>query len=265
MFTLRRNTERHHVHGNTHDTWSTIYRENRPDPFDSSFNVLSTLEEIRISPGGSVDVRHPRHEVETVTYVYKGVLAQKDSSGRSCVINTGEFHRMTVDHGFHYKKTNASNTDWVHIYQISLNSLRRYEVGSNCDCEQKHFTAAQRRNMLCIIGSPDRRKGSLYIHQDTLIYSSILDPGHHLVYEVHPRSSAWIHIVCGEAILNDMVLTQGDGVGIVMEPSVSLTAQESTEILLLDLGLSPVSLGGDKPPRTITQSEYEDLGSCDGP
>lgn len=264
MFTLHRNSERHHVHDNTHDTWSTIYRKIRPDPFSSGFDVLYTLDEIRISPGGSVDVRHPRHEVETVTYVYKGVLAQKDSSGRSSVINTGEFHRMTVDHGFHYKETNALHTDWTHVFQISLHSLRRCEVGSNYVCEQKHFTAAQRRNMLCVIGSPDRRKGSLHIHQDTLIYSSILDPGHHLVYEVHPRSSAWIHIVYGAAILNDMVLTHGDGVGVVMEPSVSLTAQESTEILLLDLGLLPVSLRDDKLPRATTQSEHEDLGAYDG-
>lgn len=264
MFTLRRNSERHHVHDNTHDTWSTIYRKIRPDPFSRGFDVLYTLDETRISPGGSIDVLHPKQEVETVTYVYEGVLAQIDSSGRSSVINAGEFHRMTIDYGSRYKNTNASHTDWAHIYQISLHSLRRCEAEFNCDCEQKRFTAAQRRNMLCVIGSPDRRKGSLYIHQDTLIYSSILDPGHHLVYEVHPRSSVWIHIVYGEANLSDMVLTQGDGVGVVMESSVSLTAQESTEILLLDLGLSPVSLGGDELPRAITQSDHEDLGASGG-
>ena len=216
MFTLHRNSERHHVHDNTHDTWSTIYRESCPDPFDSSFNVLNTLDEIRISPGGSIDVSHPRQEVEIVTYVYRGSLAQKDTSGRSNVISTGEFQRITIDRGLHYKKTNGSHVDWTHIFQISLCSLHRLDVGSNCDCEQKRFTAAQRRNTLCVVASPDRRKGSLHLHQDTVIYSSILEPGHHFVYEVHPRSSAWIHIVYGEAILNDMVLTQGDGVGVIM-------------------------------------------------
>jgi hypothetical protein len=40
----------------------------------------------------------------------------------------------------------------------------------------------------------------------------------------------------GKATLNDIVLTQGDGVGVTTEPSVSITVQENTEILLVDLG-----------------------------
>ena len=45
------------------------------------------------------------------------------------------------------------------------------------------------------------------------------------------------------ATLNDIVLTQGDGVGATIEPSVSLTVQENTEILLVDLGPALSSLG----------------------
>ncbi|MHC4605330.1 MAG: pirin family protein [Planctomycetota bacterium] len=31
-------------------------------------------------------------------------------------------------------------------------------------------------------------------------------------------------------------MTRGDGVGVTVEPSVSFTAQENTEVLLVDLG-----------------------------
>ena len=48
----------------------------------------------------------------------------------------------------------------------------------------------------------------------------------------------------GEATLNGIVLTQGDGVGVTMERSVSFTAQQETEILLVDLGEQ-----GSKIPR----------------
>jgi redox-sensitive bicupin YhaK (pirin superfamily) len=90
--------------------------------------------------------------------------------------------------------------------------------------------------VLCVIASPDGRKGSLRIHQDAFIYSSILDPGVHLVHELMTGRSDWLHIMYGEATLDDIVLTQGDGVGVTIEPSVSMTVRENTEILLVDLG-----------------------------
>jgi redox-sensitive bicupin YhaK (pirin superfamily) len=95
---------------------------------------------------------------------------------------------------------------------------------------------AQRRNALCVVASTDGRKGSLRIHQDALVCSSILDSGNHLVHELVQGRRAWLHIIYGEATLNDIVLTQGDGVGVTNEPSVSLTVQENTELLLVDLG-----------------------------
>jgi redox-sensitive bicupin YhaK (pirin superfamily) len=86
-----------------------------------------------------------------------------------------------------------------------------------------------------------RIRHTLHIHQDALVYSSILDPGHHLFHELLLGRSAWLHILCGEATLNDIVLTQGDGVGVTNEPSVSLTVQETTEVLLIDVSSLPRS------------------------
>ena len=98
------------------------------------------------------------------------------------------------------------------------------------------FPVALRHNLLCVIASPDGRKKSLKIIQDAFIYSSILDPGHHLVHELLPGRSAWLHVICGEAAMQEIILTEGDGFGVVVEPSLSVTAQENCEILLVDLG-----------------------------
>jgi redox-sensitive bicupin YhaK (pirin superfamily) len=94
--------------------------------------------------------------------------------------------------------------------------------------------------------SPDGRKGSLRIHQDALVYSSILDPGHHIFLELGPGRTAWLHIVCGEARLNDIVLTEGDGVGVTKEPSVSFTVREKRVVMLICRGSrSDVSKSND--------------------
>ena len=232
MVTVLRNGQRRHVQHGKREVWHSIFAQDHPGPLASGFSVLVAFDEWRLPPGDSTEP-HSVDEAEMVTYLYRGALSQEDTAGYSGVIHAGEFQRMSTGHCIRHKQTNASRSDWAHVFRISL---RPSEVGLDRAHEQKRFTAAQRRNELCVVASPDGRKGSLRIHQDALVCSIILDPGHHLVHELLPGRSAWLHILYGEATLNDIVLTQGDGVGITNEPSVSLTVQENTEMLLVDLG-----------------------------
>ena len=163
----------------------------------------------------------------------EGALAYDDSSGRSGVIQAGEFQRTTAGRGSHHSETNASRTDWAQVFQICL---RPAQAGLVPGLEQKRFSAAERRGGLCLVASSDARRGSLRIHQDALLYSAMLGPGKHVVHELREGRSAWLHLVEGEVTLGDVVLSSGDGAGLTAERAVSLTAREETEILLVDLG-----------------------------
>lgn len=237
MITLRRNTERLYVKRGKQDSWLTFYPEKPPGPSIDEFGFLIGLDEIRMPPGAS-SASYPTEEAEIVTYVYRGALGQEDSTGRSGVVYSGEFQRMNINRGIRRKETNASRTDWAHIFRIAL---RPWEVGLVRAHEQQRFGAAQRHNVLCIVASPDGRKGSLRISQDALIYSAVVDAGHHLIHELQPGRNAWLHLIYGEASLQDIVMTQGDGGGLTTERSVSLTAQENAELLLVDVGPAPRS------------------------
>ena len=231
MITLRRAKERRHVRRHNRDAWLTFYPEDRSSALADGFGVLESLNEDRLSPGADVPI-HPRRDAEIVTYVLEGTLAHEDATGRSDVVHAGEFQRVTVGHRIRHSETNASRTDWAHIFQIWLLPT---EGGLEPGHEQKRFCAADRRGALCVVASPDGRNGSLRIHQDAVIFSAILDPGKHVVHELAPQRSAWLHVVRGEATLSDVVLNTGDGAGVTADRSVSLTAREETEILLLDL------------------------------
>jgi redox-sensitive bicupin YhaK (pirin superfamily) len=239
MITLRRNTERRHINSGKYDSWLSFYHQKPPHSPSDAFGILTAFSEIRIPPGG-VSAPHPSEEAGIVTYAYKGALAQEDSTGDSGVVHAGEFQHTTVGRGIRHKETNPSLTDWAHVFRIYLHPS---QLGLDCVHEQKRFPGAQRHNLLCVVASPDGRKGSLRILQDALVYSSIIDPGHHLIHELLPGRSAWVHVIYGEATLHDIILTQGDGAGVTIEPSVSVTAQENTEMLLVDLGPTPGSLG----------------------
>jgi hypothetical protein len=192
--------------------------------------------------------------VEVVTYAREGALAYEDSQGCSGVIQTGEFQRMTTERGIRHNETNASRTEWAQIFQIGL---RPRQSGLEAGYEQRRFSAAERRDGLCIVASPDARKGSLRIHQDALVYSAMLDPGQHVVHELSPERRAWLHVVHGEVTLGDLVLTTGDGAGLTDERAVSLTAHAKTEILLLDVGSDlpgPPGIALSDRPHSVTDT-----------
>lgn len=237
MITLRRAEERYHDQRRRQEVWLTFDPGERAKPLAGGFATLENLSENRLPPGG-VSVVHPHQDAEIVTYTYSGVLAQEGSTGFHGAVHAGEFQRMIIGRGIRHRESNPSRTHWSHIFRVSLRSS---EAGPDRGHEQKRFASAQRHNVLCVVASPDGRQGSLRIHQDALVCSSVLDPGHHLVHELLPGRSAWLHVICGEAACQDIVLAQGDGVGATTERSVSLTARGKTEILLIDLGvpLSP--------------------------
>ncbi len=231
MITLRRANERYHDRRRKREVWHTFHMD-RADALAGSFGTLEVLDEDRLPPGAGIP-RHPHGDAEIVTYVREGALAHEDSMGRSGVIHAGEFQRMTAGRGIRHSETNASRADWAHVFQIWL---RPSEAGLEPGHEQKRFSAAERRGGLCVVASPDARRGSLRVQQDALVYSAMLDPGQHVIHELSQGRSAWLHLVQGEVTLGDTVLTTGDGAGVTGEPAVSLTAREETEILLVDIG-----------------------------
>lgn len=231
MITPRRAAERHHVVDGAQERWQTFFPDGPAGLSGEAFGLLTGLDEVRLPPNEAAAARADVDE-ESVIYVYRGALAQEDSSGGSGVVCAGEFQCLTTGRRVHHGETNTSWTAWAHVFRISLLPA---EAGLPCAHEQRRFAAAQRRNLLCVVASRDGRRGSLRLHQNALVISSILDPGHHLVHDLAPGRIVWFHVVHGEIQLGDLVLVTGDGAGVTADLAVSFTAREESEILLLDL------------------------------
>jgi quercetin 2,3-dioxygenase len=233
MVTLRRASERSHQWRSDREAWLTFHAHDLAagDPIARGFESLEHLDERLLGAGASVP-RQRRGEAEIVTYVREGALAYEDSSGRSGVVQAGEFQLMTAGRGVRHSETNASTTERAHAFTMWFRPAQAELV----PCYGLvRFSAAERRGTLCVVASPDGRRGSLRIHQDVRVYSAILDHGQHVIHELAGGRVAWIHLVEGEASLGDIVLAAGDGAGVTAERSVALTARAQTEVLLIDL------------------------------
>lgn len=231
MITLRRAEDRQHGRQRRREVWTTFPPPDAAAPLAHGFGALEVIDEYRLPPGA----RSPRHrlrDAEILTYVREGTLAYEDSLGRSGVIQAGEFHRLCAARALRHGEMNASSTEWAHVFQLWLHpSEPRFEGGR----EQRRFSNAERASELCVIASPDARRGSLSLGPGVLVYSAMLGSGKHVVHELGTDRSAWLHVIEGEVRLADRVLTTGDGAGIRDERAVSFTAGSATEIILVDL------------------------------
>jgi hypothetical protein len=224
--------------------WHTFDQGRGLDLGRGAFGLLEDIDEGRIRRGAAVS-RRWEHDAEVVTYVREGGVVHEDAGGKAVVLQAGEFQRRTIGRGRRQSEKNSSRHDAAHIFHVRL---RHPGACDESAPEQRRFSAAERRGVLCVVASVDGRDGSLRLNQDALMHSALLDPGQHVVHALAEGRSAWVHLVHGEVNLGGVVLRTGDGVGITSDRAVSITAREVTEILLINLIRAPDHCPVEPPP-----------------
>lgn len=232
MIVLRRAEQRRYHSGPRGEVWHTFFPQHGSEPLAQGFGTLESLDEER-RPVGSGHRRYRHRDAELLTYVREGALTYQDSTGSAGVLSAGEFMRRTTDRLLRHGESNGSPQHGAHLFHLWIGPNARASAAGH---EQRRFGAGERRAGLCVVASPDGRRGSVRVHQNTLVFSALLEPGQHVAHELRPGRTAWLHVVQGEVALGEVVLGAGDGVGITQERVLSLTAREASEILVVDQG-----------------------------
>jgi redox-sensitive bicupin YhaK (pirin superfamily) len=231
MIIVRRAETRRHILSDVQESWLSFDPLNPADVYRHGFHALESLSEEAPLPGMTLQ-RHGDADLDVVTYVREGLLVRQDERGRLNSLRSGDFDRTSASGKVHHRVINGSLLNPAHIFQSGiLPDGGEFEPG----IEQKRFPVAEREGVLRLVASPDGREGSLRLHQDVRMYSSILLPGRHLVHELGPGRAAWFHLVKGRVLLMNHYLGTGDAASLELEASVSFTAQVPSETLLFDL------------------------------
>jgi quercetin 2,3-dioxygenase len=232
MITVRKSEERRHIANKNQTTWMTFDGENKADSLQNGFGVLKILNEEVLSPGSGF-ILHTHKDMVIVTYVPEGMVIYKGHLEEPDSMSADEFHGVTVTSGAKQSTINISPSEDSRVFQSGFTPR---QDASKPGGVKKLFTQAERQGILKLVASPDGREASLSIQQDVQIYSTFIHKGNHMIHELKPGRKAWLHVVKGRILLNDLDLQTGDGVGLSGEVAVSFTAQMPTEILLFDLG-----------------------------
>ncbi|HEY0462035.1 MAG TPA: pirin family protein [Pyrinomonadaceae bacterium] len=231
MIKIRRNKERGHANYGWLDTNYTFSFSNFYDPQHMGFRSLRVINEDFIAPNQGFPT-HGHRDMEILTYVLRGELSHKDSMGNGTTILPNEVQRMSAGTGILHSEY-SSPSEETHLLQIWI---LPEEEDLTPGYEQTFFAPEDKKGKLKLVASRAGTDGSVTIHQDVNLYSSILAEGETVSHELAQNRHAWVQIVKGELELNGETLQTGDGAAVsdVTALEFKSLAQE-TEFLLFDL------------------------------
>lgn len=198
------------------------------DPKHMGWSVLRVINDDEVAPGAGFGT-HGHRDMEIISYVLEGALEHRDSMGHSSTLRAGEVQRMTAGTGVQHSEFNASTTDPVKFLQIWVLPER---TGLEPGYEQKPFAARQGLQALV---TPDGRDGSLKIHQDMSVLQLELVAGEQWDL-ARPGRWGYLHVLQGQALLNDQPMTAADASGWREASSVTVRAGgQGLRALVFDL------------------------------
>jgi hypothetical protein len=230
MIHLRPSNARGHANHGWLDSFHTFSFADYYDPEFMGFRALRVINEDRVAPRQGFGT-HGHRDMEILTYVLEGALEHRDSMGSHGVIRPGEVQRMSAGMGVQHSEQNPFN-EGVHFLQIWIIPEQRGIVPSY---EQKDFPRAERQGRFRLVASRDGRDGSLTVHQDMKLYSTLLGAGEKAELTLEPGRHAWVQVARGAGTLNGTALKAGDGAALSKEERLVLTATEPLEALVFDL------------------------------
>ena len=201
------------------------------NPAMMGFAKLRVVNEDWIEPSQGFGT-HPHRDMEIVTYMIDGALEHKDSMGNGSVIRPGELQRMTAGTGVLHSEFNHSADEQAHLLQIWILPERN---GLEPGYEQKLFPREEKHNQWRLVGSRDGRDGSLTIHQDVNLYSTVLDKDVELDFEFEGQRRGFIQVVRGSVEINGEPVAAGDAIATQDQDSLTVRASEESELLLFDM------------------------------
>ncbi len=214
---------------NSHHTFSFASYH---DPERVRFGLLRVLNDDIVQPGEGFGT-HPHDNMEIISIPLKGALAHKDSTGNEHVINTGDVQIMSAGSGLYHSEYNASKKDEVNFLQIWVFPKER-DIEPRYD--QKSYNAEKRKNKFQLVVSPEKDNGSLWINQDAYFSLVNLEKGKDISYNINKKgNSVYLFLLEGSITSAGEKLDKRDGLGIEDIDEVTITANENSELLVIEV------------------------------
>lgn len=232
MIRVRRDQEIYRAEGGWFTArWHFSFDRYR-DPENMGWGPLRVFNDDRLVPG-AVWPLHPHRDIEGITYVVEGTFRHEDDQGGGGVLQAGSVQRMTLGSGAWHSEQNGSETEPMRFIQLWIMPTER---GLSPSLEQKVFTEQDRTDRLLEVLSPDGGE-AVKVHGDARVFVSRLNAGKEVAHGLGPARGAYLYVIEGALRTGDEKLGTGDAAKVRDEDTLPLAADETTELILVDVPL----------------------------
>ncbi|ABC63770.1 pirin family protein [Erythrobacter litoralis] len=204
---------------------------NYHDPARVNWGSLRVWNDDTIAPGTGFPT-HPHNDMEIITYVRKGAITHRDSMGNEGRTEAGDVQVMSAGSGVQHSEWNAEEVDTT-LFQLWIIPSER---GGQPSWGARKFPKDDRAGSFVPLASGVANDDdALPIRTDARVLGATVKAGESVTYT--PRdASRHLYLVpaTGKVKVEDVEAKARDGVAITRQDSVTITALEDSELVLVD-------------------------------
>ncbi len=201
------------------------------DPARMGLGRLRVWNDDEVAPGTGFDP-HPHRDMEIVTYIREGAITHRDNLGNDGRTEAGDVQVMHAGTGIVHAEYNLEDVP-TRLFQIWILPDRQ---GVKPGWGTRAFPRNGDALSVLASGRPqDAGSDALPLNADAAVLAGTMAAGQTTELAFAPGRSAYLVPVNGAVTVNGVTAGARDGVAISGEASVTITATEATELVVVDV------------------------------
>lgn len=174
---------------------------------------------------------HPHRDMEIVTYVRSGAITHRDSLGNQGRTEAGDVQVMSAGTGVRHSEYNLEG-DTTTLFQIWIEPSR---TGGSPSWDAKPFPRHDRSGRFVTLASGFvEDEGALPLRAEARVLAAMVRAGETIAHAVGAGRHAYLVPATGRIEIAGETFEARDGVAIGGGQTVSITALEDAELVLVD-------------------------------
>lgn len=175
---------------------------------------------------------HPHRDMEIITYVRSGAITHEDNLGNRGRTEAGDVQVMSAGTGIAHSEMNEEDVA-TQIFQIWIMPDER---GLPPSWGTKPFPKGERSGSFVTLASGlPGDTDALAIRANARLVAATLKAGQSTEYQISHGRKVYLVPASGQIEINGVVAAAGDGVAISDETLLKVSAQQDSEIVLVDV------------------------------
>ncbi|MEH6676004.1 pirin family protein [Phenylobacterium sp.] len=200
------------------------------DPQRMGWGPIRVWNDDEIAPNSGFPP-HPHADMEIITYVREGAITHQDSLGNKGRTEAGDVQVMSAGSGIRHAEYNLES-DTTRIFQIWIEPER---TGGAPAWGAKPFPKGDRSGRFVTLASGFENDGeALPIRTPARVLGATLKAGETTEHVLDAARHAYLVPAKGRVEVNGVTLEARDGAAITGETSLTITALEDSELVLVD-------------------------------